>query len=210
MERAHPATLGAVLAGGLGRRMGGADKALLHLGGRTLLSMAVERLDPQCDGIVISANGALERFEGMALPIVPDSVPGLLGPLAGILAALEWAASSRPSVEWVVSVPCDTPFLPLDLVSRLHEGRAASYAPLACAASGSRLHHAVGLWPVAVRQDLRTAIAKGTRSIREWTNAKGVARVHWAVDPLDPFFNINTIDDLAEADAMLERRSTSR
>jgi len=204
----HPPTLGVVLAGGLARRMGGVDKPLLRIGGRTLLSHAVERLAPQCETIIISANGDQARFAELGLPVVPDPLPDHPGPLAGILAALEWAAYWQPSVEWVVSAPGDTPFLPLDLVARLHEARTASQAPLACAASGSRLHHAVGLWPVGMRQDLRQAIvARGVRSIREWTGVHGVGNASWTTDPFDPFLNINTFEDLGEAHALAERFS---
>jgi molybdopterin-guanine dinucleotide biosynthesis protein A len=186
--------------------MGGADKPLLSIGGRSLLSRVVERLGPQCNGVVINRNGPLDCVEEPALPIVPDSIPDFPGPLAGILAALDWTALSHPSIEWVVSVPCDTPFLPLDLVSRLHEGRAVSGARIACAASRHRVHHAVGLWPVALRHDLREAITlEGERSIRGWAAPQGFAHVDWPSDPVDPFFNINTFEDLAEADLMVER-----
>jgi molybdopterin-guanine dinucleotide biosynthesis protein A len=206
VTRRCPSTLGVVLAGGLARRMGGADKPLLSIGGRSLLSRVVERLGPQCKEVVINWNGPLDRIEEPALPIVPDSIPGFPGPLAGILAALDWAALSHPSIDWVVSVPCDTPFPPLDLVPRLHEGRAASGVRIACAASRHRVHHAVGLWPVALRHDLREAITlEGARSIRGWAGPLGVAQVDWPGDPVDPFFNINTFEDLAEADLMVER-----
>jgi molybdopterin-guanine dinucleotide biosynthesis protein A len=182
--------------------MGGADKPLLTIGGRTLLEHVTRRLSPQCGEVIISANGNLGRFEGIGLPVVPDSIPGHAGPLAGILAALEWAAAAEPSIAWVVSAPCDTPFLPGDLVSRLHEARAACGLPLACASSTAGIHHAVGLWPVALRQDLRDAIAtRGVRSIRAWTGTHGVTEVFWTSGTIDPFHNINTPDDLADAEA---------
>lgn len=206
MARAHPPTLGVVLAGGLARRMGGVDKPLLSIGGRTLLSRVVERLGPQCDATIINGNGPQGRFRATPLPIVPDSIPDFPGPLAGILAAMEWAAAYRPAIQWVVSVPCDTPFLPHDLVLRLHETRATSGRSIACAASGNRIHHAVALWPTELRRSLREALSqKGAQSIRGWANSHGVIQADWPGEPVDPFFNINTLEDLAEAEAMVER-----
>lgn len=209
MPDSHPPTFGVILAGGLARRLGGADKALLPLGGRTLLARVAERLGPQCDRLIINANGSPEPFEDTGLPVVPDSLPERPGPLAGVLASLEWAASCTPSAEWVVSVPCDTPFLPSDLVWRLHEIRAASQVPLACASSESGIHHAVGLWPVRLRHALHEAIRNGTRSIREWTGPRGVAHAFWTGCNPDPFFNINTLDDLAEANAWADEPRTN-
>src|SRR6478752_4394091 len=107
---ARPTTLGVLLAGGLARRMGGGDKPLRTLAGRTILERAVARLAPQCDGLVLSANGDPARFAAFGLPVVPDDVPGFAGPLAGILAGLDWAALHRPEVEWVVSAAADSPF----------------------------------------------------------------------------------------------------
>ena len=201
-----PPTLGVILAGGLARRMGGADKPLVKVAGRTLLEHVAARLMPQCDRVVVNANGDLERFAALGLPVVPDSIPNYVGPLAGILAALEWAAATTPPVEWVVSVPCDTPFLPTDLVRRLHEARTASRMPIACASSETGNHHAVGLWPVHLRQDLHDAIVRrGVRSVRDWSGGHGVAHAFWTSEIMDPFFNINTPDDLAAAAALAER-----
>ncbi|RDI59286.1 molybdenum cofactor guanylyltransferase [Microvirga subterranea] len=205
---AHQPVLGVVLAGGLARRMGGADKPLLPLGGRTLLSCVVERLRPQCDELILNGNGAQDRFEGTSLPIVPDSIPGFPGPLAGILAAMEWAATFRPALRWVASVPCDTPFLPHDLVNRLQEAQATSGKPIVCAASGDRIHHAIALWPTDLRRDLReTLVQNGAQSIRGWAASHGVVHVTWPSRPVDPFFNINTSADLAAAQAMVEHAS---
>lgn len=205
MPQACPPTLGVVLAGGLGRRMGGMDKSLLLLNGRPLLSHGLDRLAPQCDRLVINANGDPSRFAAFGLPVLPDPMPEHLGPLAGILAALEWAASHRPEIEWVLSAPADTPFLPVDLVARLHEARAASRARWACAASGSRMHYAVALWPVDLKDDLRHALMAGTRSIREWAEGYDMGCARWETEPFDPFFNINTPDDLFAASAMVGR-----
>lgn len=182
--------------------MGGGDKPLLELGGRPLLHHVAERLGPQCQVVILNVNGDPARFGEIRFPLAPDPLPGHPGPLAGILAALDWAAAHRPEVTWAVSVPGDTPFLPPDLVPRLHEARAAAGQPLACAASGGQLHPAVGLWPVDLRHDLREAIeARGLRSVREWANRHGMAQASWSSAPLDPFFNINTPEDLARASA---------
>jgi molybdopterin-guanine dinucleotide biosynthesis protein A len=203
-----PPTLGVILAGGLSRRMGGNDKALLPLADRTLLEHAIDRLAPQCESVILNANSDSSRFERVSLPVVPDSVPDHPGPLAGILAALEWGVAHRPDIAWVVSAPADTPFIPRDLVLRLHEACQDSRKPIACAASGSQTHFAVGLWPVSLRHDLRySLVEKGTRSIREWLSRHGHAEVSWPVDPVDPFFNINTPEDLKHAEilALAER-----
>ncbi len=197
-----PPTLGVILAGGLARRMGGGDKPLLRLGGRTLLDHVAGRLGPQCSGLILNINGDPARFGEVRLPVVPDPLPGHPGPLAGILAALDWAAAHRPGIAWVVSAPGDTPFLPPDLVPRLHEARESAGLPLAAAASGGQLHPAVGLWPVDLRHDLREAVAAGgLRSVRDWANRHGMAQASWGSEPLDPFFNINTPEDLARAGA---------
>jgi molybdopterin-guanine dinucleotide biosynthesis protein A len=183
--------------------MGGNDKALLSLGGRSLLERIAERLAPQCDSMILNANGDPARFSRMQHPVVPDSVADHPGPLAGLLAALEWSAAHRPDIAWVVSAPADTPFLPKDLVQRLHEACRATRKPIACAASGSQAHFAVGLWPISLRQDLRQALVeKGIRSIRDWIARHDHAEVLWPVEPVDPFFNINTQEDLAHAETL--------
>ena len=153
-----PPTLGLVLAGGQARRMGGGDKALLRVGGATILHRVLERLRPQCGAIILNANGDPARFAATGLPVVADDVPGFAGPLAGILAGLDWAAAHVPEVAFVGSVPGDCPFLPRDLIGRLHAARAKADTPLACAKSGNWRHPVVGLWPVALRQDLRHAL----------------------------------------------------
>ncbi|WP_377033345.1 molybdenum cofactor guanylyltransferase MobA [Microvirga sp. GCM10011540] len=204
VPQVYPPTLGVVLAGGLARRMEGADKSLQLLRGRPLLNHVLERLSPQCDEVVINANGNPERFERLGRPVVPDPVPGNPGPLAGLLAALEWAATAKPGIEWVASVPCDTPFIPEDLVSRLHQARAAAGTSIAWASSGPRTHYAVGLWPVDLREDLRDAlVARKLQSIREWAGTHGAARAEWNIEAADPFFNINTAADLAEAERVV-------
>lgn len=203
MTDAAPPTLGLLLAGGLARRMGGGDKPLRTIAGRTILAHVIERLQPQCDGLLLNANGDPVRFAEYGLPVVADSVPDFAGPLAGILAGLDWLAANRPGAQWLVSVAADTPFIPRDLVERLHQAREAAKVPLACAASGGWTHPVIGLWPVSLRADLRRALTvEDERKIDLWTARHGVAQVEWPVTPVDPFFNANRPDDLAEAERL--------
>jgi molybdopterin-guanine dinucleotide biosynthesis protein A len=198
--------LGVVLAGGLARRMGGGDKARLRIGGRTILERVLARLKPQCAALILNANGDPARFADTGLAVVPDSVPDFAGPLAGILAGLDWAATEATDVADIVSVPGDCPFLPEDLVARLSAARSREGAPLACARSGEWRHPVVGLWPVTLRGDLRQAlVAEGMRKIEAWTARHGVAVADWPAVPVDPFFNINTPEDAAEAERIAAR-----
>jgi molybdenum cofactor guanylyltransferase len=194
-------TLGLVLAGGLARRMGGGDKLRTKIGGVTILERVLERMRPQCTRLVLNANGDPARFGDTGLPVVADDVPDFAGPLAGILAGLDWAATHAPDTGFIASVPGDCPFLPRDLVTRLHVARAAAGVPLACARSGEWRHPVVGLWPVALRADLRQALTKdGLRKIELWTARHGVALADWPAEPVDPFFNVNTPEDVAAAE----------
>ena len=203
MTTEQPATLCVVLAGGLGRRMGGGDKPMREIGGRTILEHVIERLAPQCDGLVLNANGDPARFARFGLPVVADTVEGYPGPLAGVLAALEWAAANRPRVEWVVSAAGDCPFLPRDLVERLQQARRNEGADLAVAASGHQTHPVIGLWKVAARDELRHALVEeDMRKIDRWTARYKLATVSWPIEPVDPFFNANTVEDLAEAERL--------
>jgi len=195
----HP--LGLILAGGLARRMGGGDKARIRIGGVTILGRVLACLQPQCDRIIINANGDPARFSDTGLPVVPDSVPDFAGPLAGILAGLDWAAANAPNMVDVVSVPGDCPFLPVNLVERLEAARAAEKLPLACARSGDWRHPVVGLWPVALRDDLRRALVEeDLHKIEVWTARHGVAIANWPAKPVDPFFNVNTPEDVVQAE----------
>ena len=194
-------TAGIVLAGGLGRRMGGGDKPLTKIGGATILSRAIARLAPQCAGMLLNANGDPARFADTGLPVVADDVPDFAGPLAGILAGLDWASVHAPDIAHVVSVPGDCPFLPRDLVARLHQACAAAGLPLACARSGQWRHPVVGLWPVALRADLRRALTvDGLRKIELWTARHGAALADWPAEPVDPFFNVNSPEDAVAAE----------
>jgi molybdenum cofactor guanylyltransferase len=202
----HPPTLGLVLAGGLARRMGGGDKALIAIGGLAILDRVLALLRPACAGIILNANGDPARFARYGLVVVRDSVPDFAGPLAGILAGLDWAAANRPELAWVASVPGDCPFLPRDLVPRLHEAREKAGTPLACARSGNWRHPVAALWPVALRDDLRHAlVVQDLRKIEVWTARHGIAIADWPDKPLDPFFNVNTPEDAAEAERLGQR-----
>jgi molybdenum cofactor guanylyltransferase len=198
-----PGTPGVLLAGGLARRMGGGDKPMRQIGGRSILARAIGRLAPQCDGLLLSANGDPARFKDFGLPVLADPVENHPGPLAGILAALDWAAANRPEVSWVLSVAADCPFLPRDLVARLHHARAELGAELAVAASGGRSHPVIGLWHTGLREELRHAlVAEDIRKVGRWTARYRLATVTWPAEPVDPFFNANTVDDLAEAERL--------
>ncbi len=203
---AYPQTLGVVLAGGLARRMGGGDKARIPIGGTAILERVIERLRPQCSGIVLNANSVAARFNDTGVPVVADSVPDYPGPLAGILAGLDWTAKHRPEIEWVASVPSDCPFLPRDLVARLHQARTAAGATLACARSGERRHPVIALWPVALREDLRRALtSEGARKVEQWASRYALGVADWPATPVDPFFNVNTPEQAAVAEQIAAR-----
>ena len=189
-----------VLAGGLARRMGGGDKPLRELAGRPMLDHVLDVLRGQVTALALNANGDPARFAHYGLPVLPDPLPDHPGPLAGILAGLDWAAGQGAA--WLVSAPGDCPFLPRDYVARLR----AAAAPLACAQSDGQTHPPCGIWPVALRDDLRAALLAGERKIDRWTARHGIAHVAWPTDPVDPFYNANTAEDLAEAEAILHKR----
>lgn len=201
----HPPTFGLILAGGLARRMGGGDKAKIEIGGVSILDRVLATLSGQCVDLAINANGDAERFADTGLPVIADNVPEHPGPLAGILAGLDWLAEQDTGVEWMLSVPGDCPFLPDDLVERLHQARRKLGAgvPLACARSGEWRHPVVGLWPLALRTDLRHALTvEDLRKIEVWTARHGVAVADWPAAPVDPFFNVNTPEDAARAERL--------
>lgn len=200
---------GVLLAGGQSRRMGGGDKALRELAGRPLLAHIVDRAAPQVDRLVLNANGDPARFAGFDLPVARDVVEGFAGPLAGVLTGMHWAAEHAPGCRWVATFACDAPFFPSDLVRRMREAIARESADMACAASRGRTHPVFGLWPVALRGDLEQAMtAEGIRKVDAWTGRYRMATVAYddvAVNEtaLDPFFNTNHPEDLAEAERLL-------
>ena len=195
---------GVLLAGGLARRMGGGDKPLRTIGGRTILELVIGRLRPQVAVLVLNANGDPARFAAYGLQMVPDSVPGNPGPLAGVLAGLDWAAEHRPDCPVVVGVATDAPFLPTDLVARMEAQMGVEGADLACAASGGQPHPVIGLWPVRLRGDLRRALVEeGIRKVDVWTARYRLATVTFTDQPVDPFFNANRPEDLELATALI-------
>lgn len=197
--------LGVVLAGGRATRMGGGDKGLLSLGGQTLLARVLGRLTPQVAGVALNANGDPGRFD-VGIPVLADSIGGFAGPLAGVLAGLDWAAAQ--GAETIVTVAADTPFYPCDLVPRLLLASEGMTHPLVLAATpdarrGSSRHPTFGLWPVALREDLRSALTDGVRKVVIWVDRHGGREALFDNEGFDPFFNVNTPEDLAEAEAML-------
>ena len=181
--------------------MGGADKALLEIGDEPVLARLAARLAPQCAGLVVNANGDPARFASFGMPIVADDVPDFAGPLAGVLAGLDYIAAAAPHIAYAVTVPADTPFIPLDLVARLTSARQSTGAEIAVASSASRVHHAVALWPVALRQSLRhDLVVEGVRAVSAFTARHRYALAPWRVEPYDPFFNVNRPEDVARAE----------
>ena len=193
---------GTILAGGLARRMGGGDKGLLAIGDRTMLEHVIERFAPQVGELALNANGDEARFAKFDLPVLADPVAGYAGPLAGVLAGLDWAAGR--GIANIVTVAADTPFLPADLVDRLLDAAAVQGRQIALACTATGLHPTFGLWPVALRDDLKTALSEGVRKVVDWTDRHGVARAEFPVGEFDPFFNVNTPEDLGLAQDYLE------
>jgi molybdopterin-guanine dinucleotide biosynthesis protein A len=194
--------VGVLLAGGRARRMGGGDKCLRSLAGRPLLERIVERVRPQVSTLILNAGGDGERFAAYGLSVVADTIPDFAGPLAGVLAGLEWAADK--GAPWLVSFATDAPFLPDDLVARLAGAVRDAGADMACAASDGRAHPVFGLWPVALKGELRRAMeGEDMRKIDRWTGRYDLVQVDFPCRPVDPFFNVNSPDDLARAEEIL-------
>ena len=192
-------TCAVILAGGQANRMGGGDKGRLMLGEQSLIERVIERISPQVDAVVLNANGDPSRFDDLGLPVVADSIPDYPGPLAGVLAGMDWAAEQGH--DWLISVAADTPSFPLDLAERLAEGD----TPVVLAATpdpdrGRLPQPTFGRWRVSLRDDLRAALNDGVRKIRQWTQAQGESLVVFGPDD---FFNINTPEDLAWAEQHL-------
>ena len=193
---------GVILAGGAATRMGGGDKGLLQLGDSTILDQVIDRLSPQVSQLALNANGDLDRFSAFGLPVISDSIPDRAGPLAGILAAMDWAHSI--GAHHVVTAAADTPFFPGNLVKMLGDAATRDAKPIALASTPDPVrkfnrHPTFGLWPVELREDLRSAIQNGTRKIVAWTDEHGTALAEFSNAPFDPFFNVNTPEDLEAA-----------
>ena len=209
-REANAGLAGVLLAGGLSRRMGGGDKALLALGGETILARVIARTKPQVATLALNANGDPARFAGFGLPVVADVVEGFAGPLAGVLTGLEWAAEHAPDCAWLASFATDAPFLPADLVTGLMTAVTRDGADMACAMSAGRHHPVFGLWPVRLAAELRHALVdEEVRKVDVWTARYHLAVAEFSCQPVDPFFNANRPDDLAEAEALLARLAKS-
>jgi molybdenum cofactor guanylyltransferase len=203
---------GVLLAGGQSRRMGGGDKGLLELAGRPMLAHVICRLTPQVGRVVINANGDPARFDAFGLPVVPDTIGGFVGPLAGVLAGMRWAAANTPEARWVVTAAGDAPLLPSDLVQRLLKAISKRPGAIALAQSHGELHPVIGLWPVALAQDLEEQLRGGVRKVLAWTDKHGTIPVpfppaHVCGIDIDPFFNANTPQELDQLRAMLGKKA---
>ncbi len=197
--------LGIILAGGLSSRMGGGDKPLKTIDGTTILQRIIDRIEPQCSGLVINANGDPDRFARFGLQVVADTIDGFAGPLAGILAGMDWCSEHHPATETILSVAADCPFLPRDLVERLEGARQTASLPLCAAASGGWTHPVIGLWPISARHALRQELMAGNRKIDRFTPKLGITHAEWPIDPYDPFFNANAPDDISVAEELAVR-----
>lgn len=197
--------LGVLLAGGQARRMGGGDKCLRELGGRSLLARLIEIAAPQVDELMINANGDPARFAGFGLPVAADVIEGYAGPLAGVLTGMR---ATGPEMTWIATFPSDAPFLPADFVPRLLAAAREADADIACARSAGRSHPVAALWRVSLADDLERAMTEeDMRKIDAWTARHRLVEVDWPTEPIDPFFNANRPDDLAEAETLLARLS---
>ncbi|MBK4718290.1 molybdenum cofactor guanylyltransferase MobA [Azospirillum sp. YIM DDC1] len=195
---------GVLLAGGLSRRMGGGDKSLRTLGGRSILERIIATVRPQVGPLVLNANGDPARFAAFGLPVAADVVEGFAGPLAGVLTGMEWARANAPQCRWLASFATDAPFIPGDLVARLVAAVERDGADLACARSDGQEHPVFGLWRVDLADDLRRAmVEEDMRKVDAWTARYRLAVADFAIDPVDPFFNTNRPDDLAEAERLM-------
>jgi molybdenum cofactor guanylyltransferase len=202
-QRKQSPIIGVILAGGRAERMGGGDKCLREVGGTSILARVIERLHPQVGDIALNANGDPQRFASFGLPVIADSIPNLAGPLAGVLAGLDWAAGNHPQAHYIVTVPADGPFVPRDLVRHLADTLAAEDAELVTAASGAQTYPVVGLWPVKLRTALQDALTKeDVRKVDAWTRRFRRAVATFRAEPVDPFFNANTPEQLAEAERL--------
>lgn len=203
---------GVVLAGGQSRRMGGGDKGLLEIAGKPMLAHVICRLRPQVGRLIINANGDPERFATLSLPVVADTVGGFAGPLAGVLAGMRWSAANAPQARWIVTAAADAPLLPSDLVERLIAAAEQRPGAIALAQSHGELHPVIGLWPIALADDLQEQLARGVRKVLHWTDRHGTAAVPFAPErvcglDIDPFFNANTPRELEQLRAMLGKRA---
>lgn len=209
MAISKDAITGVLLAGGQSRRMGGGDKGLLELAGRPMLARVLDRFAPQVGRVVLNANGDPSRFSAFGLPVTPDTIEGSVGPLAGVLAGMRWAAKETPAATHIATASTDAPFVPLDLVTKLMQAIENRQEKIVLAASGGHKHPVIGLWPVELADDLEAALNDGVRKVLHWTDRHGTLEVDFPITKvrelqLDPFFNANTPEELAEAEALIK------
>jgi molybdopterin-guanine dinucleotide biosynthesis protein A len=201
-------TVGVILAGGQARRMGGGDKSLLMLGGETLIARAIARARPQVEDLIISANGDPDRFASFDLPVVADTVSGFLGPLAGILAGLEWMRANRPNARWLASFACDSPLFPTDMVEPLVTLARQSKSLIAVAESNERTHPVFAVWSADIAETSESVLVKdGFRKVEDWIANFPHRSLSFSADPVDPFLNVNTPGQLAFAEDFIARQS---
>lgn len=206
-----PDTVGVILAGGQARRMGGGDKALLTLGGETLLARAIARAKPQVQDLIISANGEPARFAPFGLPVIADSVAGFLGPLAGILAGFEWMRANRPNARWLASFACDCPLFPADMVAPLVALARETRSWVTVAESGGRTHPVFAVWSAEIADTSETVLVKdGFRKVEDWIGGFPHRSLGFPADPVDPFLNVNTPGQLAFAEDFIARHGAIR
>ena len=203
---------GVILAGGQSRRMGGGDKGLLELAGRPMLGHVICRLSAQVGAMAINANGDAARFAAFGLPVVPDTIGGFVGPLAGVLAGMRWSAANAPAARWIVTAAGDAPLLPADLVARLVAAVEKGPGAIALAQSNGELHPVIGLWPVALADDLEEQLRSGVRKVLHWTDRHGTVPVPFQPTrvcglDIDPFFNANTPQELDQLRSMLAKKA---
>lgn len=203
--------VGILLAGGRSSRMGGGDKCLRPLAGRPILAHIIARLRPQVSGMIINANEDVSRFAGFGLPVVSDSIAGYAGPLAGVQAGLTWIKQNRPDCAYGVTVATDTPFFPADLVQRFL-AEPADHATLMVVRSAAGVHPVIGLWPVALADDIAESLKRGMHKVGGFTAQHHAVEVSFppveiGAREIDPFFNINRPEDLAEAEALLREHA---
>lgn len=198
--KATDSVVGLILAGGLAKRMGGGDKCLLPLAGKTLLQRAIDRTKPQVQALILNANGNALRFARTRLPIVPDKLEGNLGPLAGIHAGLDWVKRNT-HFEWMLCIASDSPFLPVELAQTLLDTAQTTGKHLVIAESQLRLQPVFSLWHISLLDEVSAQLQSGvTPKLQEWVMAQGAEKVSFASTTYDPFFNINTPQDLYTAE----------
>ena len=197
--------IGVILAGGQSRRFGGGDKFLKKLNGNLIIDHVINRLQSQTDELIINSNSSANLFREQGLAVVPDTIKGFAGPLAGILTGMEWVLQNRSNCEWIATFPSDAPFIPLNCVKEMQTCAKAEKSDIVCTSSGQRTHPVCGLWNVKLAPILRKGmINEGIRKIDLWTSRHQLSIIKFPDHPYDPFFNINRRDDLEQAEKIIK------